>query len=131
MYRDAPGSNQVQYQQGNMVQSNQSYVAGQMRTGNYPSAMQQGQASYQQHGQVVGMPNQGQQQSQYAINQHQTGRTVPMGRCVLYWASATKTVDSGSILGRVQLKSIKPGIHSFPAWRSALRGTVWSLHRVW
>ena len=46
-------------------------------------------------------------------------------------ASATETVDSGSIPGRVKPKTIKIGIHSFPAWRSALKGTVWSLRRVW
>ena len=47
------------------------------------------------------------------------------------WASATEAVDSGSIPGRVKPKTIKIGIHSFPAWRSALKGTVWSFHRVW
>jgi len=83
MYRETPGSNQVAYQQGNMVQGNPSFVAGQMRTNNYPTPMQQGQPSYQQHGQVVGMPNQSQQQSQYTINQHQTGRTVQMARFVM------------------------------------------------
>ena len=46
-------------------------------------------------------------------------------------ASATETVDLGSIPGRVKPKTIKIGIHSFPAWRSAIKGTVWSLHRVW
>ena len=46
-------------------------------------------------------------------------------------ASATGTVDSGSIPGRVIPKTIKIGIHSFPAWRSAIKGTVWSLRRVW
>ena len=30
-------------------------------------------------------------------------------------ASATETIDSGSITGRVKLKTIKTGIHSFPA----------------
>ena len=30
-------------------------------------------------------------------------------------ASATETVDSGSIPGRVQPKTIKIGVHSFPA----------------
>ena len=30
-------------------------------------------------------------------------------------ASATETVDSGSIPGRVKPKTIKIGIHSFPA----------------
>ena len=29
-------------------------------------------------------------------------------------ASATETVDSGSILGRVKPKTVKIGIHSFP-----------------
>ena len=46
-------------------------------------------------------------------------------------ASATEAVDSGSIPGRVIPKTIKIGIHSFPAWRSAIKGTVWSLRRVW
>ena len=32
---------------------------------------------------------------------------------------------------RVIPKTIKIGIHSFPAWRSAIKGTVWSLRRVW
>ena len=38
-------------------------------------------------------------------------------------ASATKTIDSGSIPGRVKLKTIKIGIHSFPACRLAIKGT--------
>ena len=46
-------------------------------------------------------------------------------------ASATEAVDTGSIPGRVKPKTIKIGIHSFPAWRSAIKGAVWSLHRVW
>ena len=46
-------------------------------------------------------------------------------------ASATEAVDSGSIPGRVKPKTIKIGIHSFPAWRSALKRTVWSRRRVW
>ena len=46
-------------------------------------------------------------------------------------ASATKTVDSGSIPGQVKPKYKKIGTHSFPVWRSAIKGTVWSLHRVW
>ena len=46
-------------------------------------------------------------------------------------ASATEAVDSGSIPGRVKPKTIKIGIHSFSAWRSAIKGTVWSLRRVW
>ena len=45
--------------------------------------------------------------------------------------SATETVDCGSIPDRVKLKTIKIGIHSFPAGRSAIKGTVWSLHHVW
>ena len=45
-------------------------------------------------------------------------------------ASATETIDSGSITGRVKLKTIKTGIHSFPAWRSATKGAVWSVHHV-
>ena len=39
-------------------------------------------------------------------------------------ASATETVDLGSIPGRVKPKTIKTGIHSFPGWRSAIKGTV-------
>ena len=47
-------------------------------------------------------------------------------------ASATEAVDSGSIPGRVKPKTLKIGIHSsFPTWRSAIKGTVWSLRRVW
>ena len=45
-------------------------------------------------------------------------------------ASATEAVDSGLIPGRVKTKTIKIGIHSFSAWCSAIRGTVWSLRRV-
>ena len=39
-------------------------------------------------------------------------------------ASATEAVDSGSIPGRVKSKTMKFGIHSFPVWRSAVKGTV-------
>ena len=39
-------------------------------------------------------------------------------------SSATKTADSGSIPDWVKPKAIKIGIHNFPAWRSALKGTV-------
>ena len=39
-------------------------------------------------------------------------------------ASATETADLGSILHRVKPKTIKTGIHSFPAGRSAIKGTV-------
>ena len=46
-------------------------------------------------------------------------------------ASATKAVDSGSILDWVKPNSTKIGIDSFPAWRSAIKGTVWSLCHVW
>ena len=46
-------------------------------------------------------------------------------------AYATETVDSGSIAGRVKPKTIKIGMHSFSAWRSALKGTVWNLNRLW
>ena len=46
-------------------------------------------------------------------------------------ASATETGNSGTITGRVKTKTIKIGIHSFPAWRSAINGTAWCLHRVW
>ena len=47
------------------------------------------------------------------------------------WASVTQTNDFGSIPGRVKPKNTKIGIHSFPAWRSAIKGTVWSLGGVW
>ena len=46
-------------------------------------------------------------------------------------ASAIEAVDTGSIPGPVKPNTIIIGIHSFPAWRSAIKGTVWSLHRVW
>ena len=46
-------------------------------------------------------------------------------------ASSTEAVDSGLIPGRVKPKTKKIGIHSFPAWRSAIKGRVWSLCRVW
>ena len=39
-------------------------------------------------------------------------------------ASATETVNTVSIPGRVQPKTIKVGIHSFLAWRSALKEIV-------
>ena len=39
-------------------------------------------------------------------------------------AFATEAVDLGSIPGRVKPKTIKIGIHSFLAWRSAIKGTV-------
>ena len=39
-------------------------------------------------------------------------------------ASATAAVDSSSIPGRFKPKNIKIGIHSFPAWRSAIKRTV-------
>ena len=45
--------------------------------------------------------------------------------------SATATVDSGLIPGRVIPKTIKIDIHSFPAWRLASKGTVRSFHHVW
>ena len=45
-------------------------------------------------------------------------------------ASATETVDSGSIPSRVKPKTGKIGIHSFPAWRRAIKGILWSLYRV-
>ena len=43
-------------------------------------------------------------------------------------ASATETVDLSFIPGQVKPKSIKIGIDSFPAWRSAINETVWSLY---
>ena len=39
-------------------------------------------------------------------------------------ASASKTVDLGSILGRVKPKARKISIHVFPAGRSALKETL-------
>ena len=39
-------------------------------------------------------------------------------------ASTTETVDWGSISGRVKPKTMKIDIYSFPAGRSALKGTV-------
>ena len=36
-------------------------------------------------------------------------------------ASATKTVDTGSITGRIKSKTIKVGIHSLPVWRSTTK----------
>ena len=39
-------------------------------------------------------------------------------------ASGTEAVDSGSVPGRVKPKTIKIGIHSFPACRSAVKGTM-------
>ena len=36
-------------------------------------------------------------------------------------ASATETIDSGSIPGRVTSKTTKIGNHNFPAWRSAIK----------
>ena len=39
-------------------------------------------------------------------------------------ASATEAVDLGSIPGWVKPKTIKIGVHSFPTWRSAIKGTV-------
>ena len=46
-------------------------------------------------------------------------------------ASAAETIDSSSIPSRVKPKTIWIGIYSFPAWRSAIKATVWSLHLVW
>ena len=37
-------------------------------------------------------------------------------------APATETVDSSSIPDRVKPKTIKICVHSFPAWRSAIKG---------
>ena len=45
-------------------------------------------------------------------------------------ASATEAVDPVSIPGLVKPKTWKIDIHSFLAWPSAIKGTVWSLHRV-
>ena len=42
-------------------------------------------------------------------------------------ASATETVDLGLIPRRIKPLTGKIGIHSFPAWRSATKGTVWNL----
>ena len=43
----------------------------------------------------------------------------------MVWASATEAVDFGWIPCRVTPKTIKIDIHSFPAWRSAIKVTVW------
>ena len=39
-------------------------------------------------------------------------------------ASATETVNLSSIPSRVKPNTTKIGIHSFPAWRSAIKGTL-------
>ena len=39
-------------------------------------------------------------------------------------ASVAEAVDSDSILGGVKPKTIKLEIHSFPAWRSAMKGAA-------
>ena len=39
-------------------------------------------------------------------------------------ASATETEDTGSLPGQVKPKAINIGIHSFPALRAAIKGTV-------
>ena len=44
-------------------------------------------------------------------------------------ASSTEAVNWGSIPFQIKLKTIKIGIHSFPPWRLAIKGTVWSLRR--
>ena len=46
-------------------------------------------------------------------------------------ASATEAVNSGLIPGRVKPQTINIGIYSFFARSSALKGKVWSFHRVW
>ena len=46
-------------------------------------------------------------------------------------ASASETVDLGSIPGQIKPKTIKIGIHSCPAWCSAIKETAWSLRCVW
>ena len=46
-------------------------------------------------------------------------------------ASTSEAIDSDSISYRVKPKTIKIGIDSFPAWCSAIEGTVWRLRRVW
>ena len=46
-------------------------------------------------------------------------------------ASAAETVNSGLIPGQVKPKTIKNDSYSFPAWRSVIKWTVWSLHSVW
>ena len=45
-------------------------------------------------------------------------------------ASATETVDFGSIPGWIKPKIRKTGFHSFLAWHPAIKGTEWSLHHV-
>ena len=46
-------------------------------------------------------------------------------------ASAIKTVDTGSIPGRVKPKTIKIGIHNFPAWRTSIKRRKCDLQYVW
>ena len=41
------------------------------------------------------------------------------------------TVGSGLVPGRDKPKTIKIGIYTFCAWRSALKRTAWSFHHVW
>ena len=45
-------------------------------------------------------------------------------------ASAAETEDLISITGRVKPQTIKLDIYSFPAWRSVIKGTAWSFHRL-
>ena len=52
-----------------------------------------------------------------------TGSLQPISGRV-HGAPATETVDAGSISGQVKPKTIKIGIRSFLAWRSAIKGTV-------
>ena len=53
-------------------------------------------------------------QCKIGLNQQMSNITVPISGRVDR-ASATEAVDSGSIPGRVKPKTIKIGIHSFPA----------------
>ena len=60
-------------------------------------------------------------------------------KCLYLWsingrvdgASVTEAVNPVLIPVRVKPKTIRIGIHNFPAWRLAAKGAVWSLRRVW
>ena len=47
---------------------------------------------------------------------------VKRSRGRLDWAFATETIDMVSIPSEIEPKTLKIDIHSFPAWRSALKG---------
>ena len=49
----------------------------------------------------------------------------------MHIATLAETVDSWFIPGRVKPKAIKIGIRCFPAWLTARKETLWSIHCVW